>query len=112
MASRFCSFLQELVSPLFNNGVDIELQEEPNWPEVLSSLKIPSVVANNISEVNDCSSIDQSSSLSIKKQEVDESSQIYKICQSSLSFLCWMPKRWINSKSFSLYATCILNLER
>ncbi|CAI9299348.1 unnamed protein product [Lactuca saligna] len=112
MASRFCSFLQELVSPLFNNGVDIELQEEPKWPEVLSSLKIPSVVANNISEVNDCSSMDPSSSLSIKKQEVDESSQIYKVCQSSLSFLCWMPKRWINSKSFSLYATCILNLER
>ncbi|CAH1429606.1 unnamed protein product [Lactuca virosa] len=112
MASRFCSFLQELVSPLFNNEADIELQEEPNWPEVLSSLKIPSVVTNNISEVNDCSSMDPSSSLSIKKQEVDESSQIYKVCQSSLSFLCWMPKRWINSKSFSLYATCILNLER
>ncbi|KAL4572905.1 hypothetical protein LXL04_019693 [Taraxacum kok-saghyz] len=94
MASRFCSFLQELVSPLFSDGVDIDLQVGPNWPDVLSSLKVPSVVANNIKEVN------------------DHSSQMYTACQSSLDFLCWMPKRWISSKSFSLYATCILNLER
>ncbi|KAI3780909.1 hypothetical protein L2E82_10902 [Cichorium intybus] len=106
MASRFCQFLGELVSPLFNNGDTIELQEECNWPEVLSSLEISSVVEK-----------DSSNPLSIKKscskQEVDQSNQIiYTTCENSLDFLSWMPKRWINSKSFSLYATCILNLER
>ncbi|KVI04114.1 Nucleolar 27S pre-rRNA processing, Urb2/Npa2, C-terminal [Cynara cardunculus var. scolymus] len=117
MASRFCRFLDELVSPLFSNGVDIELQSQPNWPEVLSSLTIPSVVSNIINVVNDGSSREPSFSLSIRKscseQEVDLSSRMmYTICQSSLNFLCWMPRRCISSKSFSLYATCILNLER
>nr|XP_043613515.1 uncharacterized protein LOC122585449 [Erigeron canadensis] len=98
MASRICQFLEDLVSPLFSNGV-IELQAQPNWAEVISSLKFPS-------------------DLPIRKgcieQEVDSSSVriIYTACENSLSFLSWMPKRCISSKSFSLYATCILNLER
>lgn len=117
MASRFCRFLEELVSPLFSTGVDIELQAQPNWPEVLSSLKIPSVDSNNINVVNNGSSRETSFSLSTRKscseQEVDPSIRmIYTVCQSSLNFLCWMPRRCISSKSFSLYATCILNLER
>ncbi|KAK9051940.1 hypothetical protein SSX86_028568 [Deinandra increscens subsp. villosa] len=100
MASRFCKFLKELVSPLFSNGVDIELEAHPNWPEVLNSLKIPSVVSNNIRKIGN-------------EQEVDPSVDVvYTVCETSFSFLSWMPKRCISSKSFSLYATCILNLER
>ncbi|KAI3745178.1 hypothetical protein L1987_58284 [Smallanthus sonchifolius] len=100
MASRICKFLKELVSPLFINGVGIELEAHPNWPEVLNSLKIPSVVSNNIRKIS-------------KEQEVDPSVDIiYTVCETSFSFLSWMPKRCISSKSFSLYATCILNLER
>ncbi|KAI3736344.1 hypothetical protein L6452_15883 [Arctium lappa] len=117
MTSRFCRFLEELVSPLFSNGVDIELQAQTNWPEVLSSLKIPSVDSHDVNVVNNGSSRETSFSLSTRKscseQEVDPSIRmIYTVCQSSLNFLCWMPRRCIGSKSFSLYATCILNLER
>lgn len=98
MAARFCKFLEELVSPLFRNGVDINLQAQPNWLGVLNSLKIPSVV-----------SIKKRSS----EQEVDPSVRtVYTVCESSLCFLSWMPKRCMSSKSFTLYATCILNLER
>lgn len=73
------------MSPLFSNGVDIELHAQPNWPEVLSSLKIPSVVSDNINMVNDGSSRGTSFSLSIRKscseQEVDPSiGMIYTVC--------------------------------
>ncbi|XP_076909990.1 uncharacterized protein LOC143567456 [Bidens hawaiensis] len=99
MASSFCKFLKELVSPLFSNGVDIELQEYPNWPEVLNSLKIPSAGSNNIRKIG--------------SQQVDPSVEmIYTDCETSFNFLTWMPKRCLSSKSFSLYANCILNLER
>ncbi|KAL8267847.1 hypothetical protein R6Q59_001645 [Mikania micrantha] len=100
MASRFCKFLKELVSPLFSNGVDIELEAHPNWTEILNSLKIPLVVPNNFSKIGN-------------QQEVDPSvGTLYTVCEISFSFLSWMPKRCLSSKSFSLYATCILNLER
>ncbi|KAM0050192.1 putative nucleolar 27S pre-rRNA processing, Urb2/Npa2 [Helianthus debilis subsp. tardiflorus] len=100
MASSFCKFLKESVSPLFCNGVDIELQAHPNWPDVLSSLKNRSVVSSNIKKVG-------------SEQEVDPSvEKIYTVCETSFDFLSWMPKQCISSKSFSLYATCILNLER
>ncbi|XP_071700781.1 uncharacterized protein [Rutidosis leptorrhynchoides] len=102
MASRFVRFLEELVSPLFNNGVDIELQVQPNWPEVIRTLKTPLVVSKSTKRSS--------------KQEVDDPSVrnggVYTVCETSLNFLSWMPKRCITSKAFTLCATCILNLER
>ncbi|GJX96872.1 nucleolar 27S pre-rRNA processing, Urb2/Npa2 [Tanacetum coccineum] len=92
MAPRFCNFLEELVSPLFSNGENIDLQAQPDWSVILSSLEI----SKRCSEQEDDASI----------------RMIYTVCQSSLSFLSWMPNRCLSSKSFSLYATCIVNLER
>lgn len=80
------------MSPLFGNGEDIDLQAQPDWSVILSSLEI----SKRCSEQEDDPSI----------------RRIYTVCQSSLSFLSWMPNRCISSKSFSLYATCIVNLER
>nr|GEX95570.1 hypothetical protein [Tanacetum cinerariifolium] len=91
MASRFCNFLEELVSPLFSNGENIDLQAQPDWSVILSSLEI----SKRCSEQEDDPSI----------------RMIYTVCQSSLNFLSWMPNRCLSSKSFSLYATCIVNLE-
>lgn len=39
-------------------------------------------------------------------------SRNFAICHNLLRFLCWMPKGYLNSRSFRLYVTYVLNIER
>ncbi|CAK7329555.1 unnamed protein product [Dovyalis caffra] len=113
LASRFCNLLEKLVLPLFG---DVELNESPKWQEDLSALENSYVVSGRKSSTFDEFAEGKPTShlLSEMPADISEESTIMKFtaCQSLLRLLCWMPKGYINSKSFSLYVTCTLNLER
>lgn len=119
MASRFCRLLEKSVLPLFSdfsNG-DVDLNQSPNWQEALSALENTSMVVsgskpityNKFSEGKLTSDILCEMPANISRELTGMK---FTACQSLLSFLCWMPKGYMNSRSFSLYATHLLNLER
>lgn len=107
MASRFCKVLEKSVLAIFGNAGGVDLKLSTNWPAFLSFL--------------DDSSMTEPISRSSKKLPVkhrkEQQSFLSRIvaftdCQTLLNFLCWMPRGYSNSKSLSLYATYILNVER
>ena len=91
----------------------------PVWPEVLSTLDNSSAVvsggrhlkhdsaARSISNSSD----GLSSEISKKQKAFPFNNVKFKDCKSLLNLLCWMPKGYLSSKSFSKLATCVLNLE-
>ncbi|CBI37935.3 unnamed protein product, partial [Vitis vinifera] len=105
IASRFCRNLEKSLSPLLSDAAyrDFDFNSSPNWQEVLSAFDNLSVVVSGAklpTEFNE------------EKKAFLLQSMEFTACQSSLNLLCWMPKGYLNSRSFSLYTTCILNLER
>uniref|UniRef100_A0A5B7BNV3 Nucleolar 27S pre-rRNA processing Urb2/Npa2 C-terminal domain-containing protein n=1 Tax=Davidia involucrata TaxID=16924 RepID=A0A5B7BNV3_DAVIN len=121
MASRVFRILEKSILPIFSNFGEVDLNSSPNWPEVLSALDNSSnVVSGNMHVMNDCS-VAEPISHSFNKLPTEcckehklfpSNSTEFTTCQSLLKFLCWMPKGYLNSRSFLLYATYILNLER
>lgn len=83
----------------------------PDWSEVLGSLEKSFIaVSDNNNVVQDhFLAAEQNTNSSNKPHSVNVA---IRVCQSLLKFLSWMPKGYISSRSFSSYATCILNLER
>ncbi|XP_059647517.1 uncharacterized protein LOC132293884 [Cornus florida] len=122
MASRFCRILEKSLLPIFSNFREVDLSSSPNWSEFLSVLdNSPNVVSGNKHVMNDCSSVAEPISHSLNKSpkecykeqnSIPSISMKFAACQSLLNLLCWMPKGYLNTRSFSLYATSILNLER
>eukprot|EP00261_Vitis_vinifera_P033220 XP_019074463.1 PREDICTED: uncharacterized protein LOC100248664 isoform X3 [Vitis vinifera] len=124
IASRFCRNLEKSLSPLLSDAAyrDFDFNSSPNWQEVLSAFDNLSVVVSGAKYVtNDCASVAELTShlsnrlpteFNEEKKAFLLQSMEFTACQSSLNLLCWMPKGYLNSRSFSLYTTCILNLER
>ncbi|KAJ6897385.1 hypothetical protein NC651_023295 [Populus alba x Populus x berolinensis] len=95
---------------------DIELNASPKWQEDLSALENSYVVSGRKSSTCDQIAVGKSISHLLSEMPADISRELaimkFTACQSLLRLLCWMPKGYINSRSFSLYVTCTLNLER
>ncbi|XP_057965698.1 uncharacterized protein LOC131156202 [Malania oleifera] len=123
-ASRFCRILEKIILEIFCDSSygDVDFNSPPSWQKVLSTLDNSSAVfSGNKPFSHGCSLLEKPSSSSCNKlpeeccQEHKAPAVIsmeIKTCQSLLSLLCWMPKGYSSSRSFSLYATYILNLER
>ncbi|KAL9333248.1 hypothetical protein Peur_073387 [Populus x canadensis] len=113
LASRFCNLLEKSVLPLFG---DTELNASPKWQEDLSALENSYVVSGRKSSTCDEIAVGKPISHLLSEMPADISRELaimkFTACQSLLRLLCWMPKGYINSKSFSLYVTCTLNPER
>lgn len=113
MASRFCHILEKSAVSLFNDFTvgDVDFSSSPNWTKVLNdleeSLRVVSgnkhVASESFPLAKSSPSFDELPTRFCKEQ---------KAFHSLLNLLCWMPKGYLNSRSFSLYATYILNLER
>lgn len=107
MASRFCKVLEKSVLAIFGDAGGVDLKLSANWPAFLSFLD-DSSVTEPISR--------SSKKLPVKHRKEQQSflprTVAFGDCQTLLNFLCWMPKGYSNSKSLSLYATYILNVER
>lgn len=113
LASRFCNLLEKSILPLFG---DVKLNMSPKWKEGLSALENSYVVLSRKSSTCDELTGGKPASHLLSEMAADisrESTAVkFTACQSLLRLLCWMPKGYINSKSFSLYVTSTLNLER
>lgn len=109
--------------PLFSNVVaysDVKLQRSPDWLEFINDLDNSVFVADGKTDSSvDFSpvevSMDQScDQLPVEFGQEDKASPLtskkFAICHCLLNFLCQIPD--INARSFSLYVTCIFNLER
>ncbi|GMP37637.1 hypothetical protein CsSME_00009228 [Camellia sinensis var. sinensis] len=122
MASTFCQILEKFVLAIFSNVGEVDLKTSPNWLDILSVLDNSSIlVSGNKKVMNDCTSVAEPVSCSSKRLPKKRSkeqksflshSMEFTDCQTLLHYLCWMPKGYANSKSLSLYATYILNIER
>lgn len=122
LASRFCHVLEKSVLLLFKHlpKPEIDFASSPNWPEVLSILEKLSVVvsgkrhtAYDPRELSNCvSSNKMTSKISKEEDALQLASMNFNACQHLLNLLCWMPKEFFLSKSFELFGTYILNLER
>lgn len=108
--------------PLFINiGLsNVNLQRSPNWLEFMSDLDNSAIVVDGNEDFSiDCSKIEMPMAQSCENLPADVSgkekafpltSKNVAICHHLLNLLCWIPD--ISARSFSLYVTCIFNLER
>ncbi|KAK4284826.1 hypothetical protein QN277_001608 [Acacia crassicarpa] len=122
LAKRICCALEKSVLPLFSNTAysDVKLQRSPNWLEFINDLDNSVIAADGKKDSSvDCSPVEMSIAQSCDKlpaefgKENEASpltSKSFAICHCLLNFLCRIPD--INARSFSLYVTCIFNLER
>ncbi|XP_037491861.1 uncharacterized protein LOC105643786 isoform X2 [Jatropha curcas] len=119
LASSFCHLLKKSVLPLFSDFSieDVDLNSSPHWQEVLSAVgSLPVAVPGSKTVTFHKLSEGRPISHSLHKTPADFSTELkdkkFTSCQSLLSFLCWMPKGYMNSRSFARYVTFLLNLER
>lgn len=96
---------------MFPNLENVDLDLLPNWSEIIDALEKTSRT-DVFSGKHPKNKWIKRNSYSCNKKELSPSSIKYASWLSLLSLLNWMPKGYLNSKSFSLLATCILNLER
>ncbi|XP_039040950.1 uncharacterized protein LOC120179414 isoform X2 [Hibiscus syriacus] len=94
LSSRFCHELENLVLLLFSDSLvsDRNFNSFPVWSEVLSTFENSSAI------------------VSMKQTTLPFNN--VKDCRSLLDLLCWMPKGYLSSKSFSKLVTCVLHLDR
>ncbi|KAL4320201.1 hypothetical protein GQ457_18G017920 [Hibiscus cannabinus] len=94
LPSRFCHALENLVLLLFSDSLvsDKNFDSFPVWSEVLITLE------------------NSSAAVSMKQTTLPFTN--VKDCRSLLNLLCWMPKGYLSSKSFSKLVTCVLHLDR
>lgn len=114
MASRFCRILEKSILSIFTNVGEIDLKSSPNLLEVSRVCgKSSTFCSGNKHVMNDSTSVAEPTCSSSKRLPSFPSHSVGFIdCQNLLSFLSWMPKACLSSKSFSLCATYILNIER
>ncbi|GLU02785.1 hypothetical protein SLE2022_200200 [Rubroshorea leprosula] len=117
-ASRYCGILSQYALRLFRHSSieDFCFNATPNWPEVLSTLNTLSAAVSSKRDVKYGSAVESISNSSDSDISKPQKSFLVtectvKDCHSLLNFLCWMPKEYLSSTSFSLLATHILNLE-
>ncbi|KAK5842278.1 uncharacterized protein LOC108466921 [Gossypium arboreum] len=117
LSSRFCHALENLALLLFGNSSvsDRNFNSFPVWSEVLSTLdNSPAVVSGRRYVKHDSATRSISNSCN-EQSSMNPTSLPFKTvkdCKSLLNLLCWMPKGFLSSKSFSKLATCVLHLDQ
>ncbi|KAK3001091.1 hypothetical protein RJ639_021464 [Escallonia herrerae] len=110
------------VSATSGNAGKVDLSSPPNWSEVLNALTNRSItVSDNNDVLHDGSCGTEQITNSFKKIDMKPCMEQkffpsviveFTSCQNLLNFLSWIPKGYQTSQSITIYATCILNLER
>lgn len=95
---------------MFPNLEKVDLDLLPNWSEIIDALETS--CTDVFSGEHPKNKWMKRNSYSCNKEELSPSSIKYASWLSLLNLLNWIPKGYLNSKSLSLLATCILNLER
>ena len=93
--------------------MDVDLNSLPNWQEVLGAVGSLPIAARG-SKIATYDGLSEEKPLFKMAADhfTESTSMRFVACQSLLSLLCWLPKGYMNSRSFSLHATYLLNLER
>eukprot|EP00257_Ricinus_communis_P021427 XP_015580921.1 uncharacterized protein LOC8285148 [Ricinus communis] len=119
LASRFCHLLKNSVLAIFNDFsiMDVDINSFPNWQEVLSTVgSLPMAILESkhvtFDELSEERPISPLSSKIAADNSMESPDMKFRACQSLLKLLCWLPKGYMNSRSFSIYVTYLLNLER
>ncbi|CAN0910101.1 hypothetical protein LINGRAHAP2_LOCUS26115 [Linum grandiflorum] len=111
--SRFCHLLEDSAMSLSGDLMFMDediLSSNIDWPKVLKELgNWPAVVTKSKLFGNKY----YSDVIKLVREECPYSVVLNSTaCQKLLNLLCWLPKGWMNSKSFSLSIIYVLNLER
>ncbi|XP_019169327.1 PREDICTED: uncharacterized protein LOC109165139 isoform X1 [Ipomoea nil] len=118
MTSILCQTLEKSVASLFSSLGDANLDSPPDWRKVVDALEDSSAMA--LRDKNRKNThllwVEAFSHLfNLPAEQSEKKSPFHKIefttCQTVLNLLSWIPKGYLSSKSFSRYATSILNLE-
>ncbi|XP_022947378.1 uncharacterized protein LOC111451261 isoform X1 [Cucurbita moschata] len=118
LPSRFC---RELSASLLSSFHDINTSST-DWMEVLCTLeRLTTSVCSGKRTPDDSSplakTVNHSSDMLYTedckwKGDSSQSNLSFRACQHLIDLLCWMPKGNFSSRSFSLYTTHVLKLER
>ncbi|XP_059295401.1 uncharacterized protein LOC132048725 [Lycium ferocissimum] len=112
MASRFCQILKKSVSSIFSYVGDVDLDSSPDWDNAIHVLEKSSTnFRHNHPQENDSLLNDIPAEPCEKELSPTFNTEITR-CRAFLNLLSWIPKGHLSSKSFSLYATSILNIDR
>ncbi|XP_039134165.1 LOW QUALITY PROTEIN: uncharacterized protein LOC120271540 [Dioscorea cayenensis subsp. rotundata] len=120
--ARFCFVLKNTISPLLSTDLasNADLSSAAEWSEVINVLdKKPVVFLDNGDALHDPSSPPPSDTVSLKicgskrkRQSVSSLDLALEACESLLKLLGRMLRAHLDAKSFIIYTTCILNLEK
>ncbi|PHU19260.1 hypothetical protein BC332_10411 [Capsicum chinense] len=118
MASTFCQILKKSVSSIFSYVGEVDLNSRPDWENAIHVLEKSSATffRSNHPQDNDSLLMEPIHHLlnNIPAELCEKKSFNTEItrCRAFLNLLSWIPKGHLSSKSFSLYATSILNIDR
>lgn len=103
MAPSFAHVLKTTAETFFKDFTEeVDFDSPPDWSEVLVLLE--SLVANLSGRLQ--------SEAFVEGHVPQLDNQKFTACQNLLNLLCGMPKEYMNMKSFQLYASYVLDLER
>lgn len=120
MASVFCQILKKSVSSIFSYVGEVDVNGAPDWENAILMLEKSSTIffRSNHPQDNDSLLIEPVHHLLndipaelIEKEPSPLNAEITR-CRAFLNLLSWIPKGHLSSKSFSRYATSILNIDR
>ncbi|XP_055808091.1 uncharacterized protein LOC129876632 [Solanum dulcamara] len=120
LASIFCQILKKSVSTIFSYVGEVDLKSTPDWEKAIHVLEKSSTrfFRSNHPQDNDSLLIEPIHHLlsdipaePCEKELSPFNTEITR-CRAFLNLLSWIPKGHLSSKSFSLYVTSILNIDR
>ncbi|CAN4125104.1 unnamed protein product [Withania somnifera] len=120
MASILCQILKKSVSSIFSYVGEVDLNSTPDWENAIHALEksSPTFFRSNHPQDNDSLLIEPIHHLLNDiaaepcEKELSPSDTEITRCRAFLNLLSWIPKGHLSSKSFSLYVTSILNIDR
>ncbi|KAL4187757.1 hypothetical protein AMTRI_Chr09g40570 [Amborella trichopoda] len=103
---RLCHALKKSLPPrFFDPYIDLGFDNVPDWQELIDRVeKVSTTGSGDLAAPHAKGRTRNESDPSFREGFID--------CQHLLHLMCWIPKSCTNSKSFSVYATHILNIER
>ncbi|KAJ8533695.1 hypothetical protein K7X08_007019 [Anisodus acutangulus] len=113
MASRFCQILKKSVSSIFSYVGEVDLDSSPDWENAIHVLQKSSTTFSRLNHPQDNDTLlnDIPDEPCEKELSPTFNTEITR-CRTFLNLLSWIPKGHLSSKSSSLYATSILNIDR
>lgn len=121
MASRFCQILKKSVSSIFSYVGEVDINSSPDWENAVHVLEKSSTTFFRRVHPQDNDSLliepihhllNNIPAEACEKELTPNFNTEITRCRAFLNLLSWIPKGHLSSKSFSLYATSILNIDR